>query len=244
MTSTTQIRKGGYARGVKLKHDSIDCQLGTAGPTIDNHEDERLKQLLFALNDSTCTEIPPSALKVLEGFDGLKRLAAALTILLTDYGGTNPGATCGILAELAPDLHDAFGQDRVLALCEEIQQAEIPEQSALFQERFDRYNQQYFAGSLPDYRVLVVYDVWYWETQRCGYPRCFPPACEAVGFIDFTGRQIFIRFLGLHTCGITMAGSLTHEMAHAATDGEHGANWKTEMARLKSLGAPVWDDDI
>jgi hypothetical protein len=37
---------------------------------------------------------------------------------------------------------------------------------------------------------------------------------------------------------------LIHEMAHAATDGEHGDNWQAEMARLKGLGAPVSKDDI
>ena len=107
---------------------------------------------------------------------------------------------------------------------------------------FQQFNIRYFAGRLRAYKILVVYDVWYWETKRCGYPPCFPPACEAVGFIDFAGRQILIRFLGYHTCGFTMAESLTHEMAHAATDGDHGPNWRTEMARLKGLGAPVNDD--
>lgn len=41
-----------------------------------------------------------------------------------------------------------------------------------------------------------------------------------------------------------MAEFLTHEMVHAATDGAHGANWQTEMLRLKALGAQVRDDDI
>jgi hypothetical protein len=58
--------------------------------------------------------------------------------------------------------------------------------------------------------------------------------------IDFAGRGT----LGYHTGGSTMAEFLTHEMAHAATDGDHGANWRTEMARLKGLGAPVTDDDF
>jgi hypothetical protein len=41
-----------------------------------------------------------------------------------------------------------------------------------------------------------------------------------------------------------MAEHLTHEMAHAATDGDHGVDWQTEMAPLKGLGAPVSDDDL
>jgi hypothetical protein len=98
--------------------------------------------------------------------------------------------------------------------------------------------------SAPDYRILVVFDVWYWETERCGYPPVFPPAPEASGFIDFAARQILIRCLAGHTGGLTMAESLIHEMAHAATDGEHDADWQAEMTRLKGLGAPVSDADF
>jgi hypothetical protein len=100
---------------------------------------------------------------------------------------------------------------------------------------FRQFNIQYFAGSLPDYKILVVYDVLL-KTERCGYPSCIPPACDAAGFIDFSGRQIFIRFLGKHTVGFTMEDTLPHEMAHAATDGEHGDNWQGEMVRLKGAG--------
>jgi hypothetical protein len=131
----------------------------------------------------------------------------------------------------------------VLALCEEIQQSEIPEQSALLQETFERFKQQYFARCLPDYKILGVYDVWYWETQRCGYP---PPSVlpAATGFIDFPARQIFVRYLGQFTIGMTVEGHLIDEMARAARDGGHGKNWKSEMARLKELGAPATDRDL
>jgi hypothetical protein len=203
-----------------------------------------VKQLLCTLDPDPAKRLSGGLQKQLMGSDGLRLLAAAMTILLTDYGGTTPSGTCEAIAEAAPSLYRACGFRRVLAVCEEIQHSEIPEQSALFQRMFQRFNIRYFAGRLPEYEVLVVYDVWYWETKRCGYPPCFPPACEAAGFIDFAGRQIFIRFLGYHTDGLTMAEFLTHEMAHAATDGDHGANWRTEMARLKDLGAPVRDDDF
>jgi hypothetical protein len=36
------------------------------------------------------------------GLKGLSRLAAALTILLTDYGGTTTRDTCQTIAELVP----------------------------------------------------------------------------------------------------------------------------------------------
>jgi hypothetical protein len=210
----------------------------------DSIQAKRVKQLLYTLDSHPPKPLSAGLQKQLMGSDGLRPLAAAMTILLTDYGGTAPWATCEAIEEAIPNLYRAWGYSRVLAVCEEIQRSEIPEQSALFQLMFQRFNIRYFAGRLPDYKIRVVYDVWYWETERCGYPPCFPSADEAVGFIDFAGRQIFIRFLGFHTCGLTMAESLIHEMAHAATDGDHGADWQTEMDRLKGLEAPVNDTDF
>jgi hypothetical protein len=203
---------------------------------------KRVKQLLYTLDSHK----PLSARlqNQLMGSDGLRHLAAAMTILLTDYGGTIPSVTCGMIAGDAPTLYRAYGFKRILAVCEEIQFSEIPEQSQLYQRMFQRFNIRYFAGRLPNYKILVVYDIWHWETERLGYPWFDPPACEAGGFIDFAGRQIFLRFLADHIFGWSMAEFLTHEMAHAATDGAHDANWQTEMTRLKALGAPVRDDDI
>jgi hypothetical protein len=132
----------------------------------------------------------------------------------------------------------------VLAACEEIQQAEIPEQSALYQRMFERFNARYFAGRLPDYKIRVVYDVWYWETERLGYPKEHPAFYDVIGSIDFPSRQILIRFLGQHAIGCTMTECLLHEMGHAATDGGHGDNWLAEMKRLKGLGAPVSESDL
>jgi hypothetical protein len=107
---------------------------------------------------------------------------------------------------------------------------------------FHEFKNRYFGGRLPEYKIRVVYDVWHWE-ERCGNP-ISPPVYDSIGFIDFPGRQIFIRFLGQHTIGCTMAETLVHEMGHAATDAGHGDNWLAEMKRLKRLGAPVRDDDI
>ena len=98
---------------------------------------------------------------------------------------------------------------------------------------YRQFNTQYFGGRLPDYKILVVYDVWYWETERCGYPPCDPSVPDADGFIDFSGRQIFIRFLAHQTTCPAMEEILLHEMAHAATSGEHDAKWLEEMERLK-----------
>jgi hypothetical protein len=216
-----------------------DCITGR--PMTDGQELEILEQLVRLLEANS--EIPPSMQQSLNGLLGMKRLVAAMTIVLVDYGGTEPWATCEAIAEDFPDLYDAFGEECVLALCEEIQNSEIPEQSALFQELFRTFNDQYFAGRLPEYRIQVVYDVWYWETERYGYPAS-PALFEASGFIAFDQRRILIRFLSFLKVGLTMQGVLLHEMAHAATDGDHGDNWTNEMLRLKLLGAPVDKDDF
>ena len=40
---------------------------------------------------------------------------------------------------------------------------------------------------------------------------------------------------------LEVAEQLLHEMAHAATNGDHGDEWNNEMRRLKQAGAPVLD---
>ena len=213
-------------------------------PIADIDELRRLKELVIIMDNSKPGEFPPSIDPLLEGSQGLKRLVSAMTILFTDYGGTVPAVTCDLIDEEFGDRYDEFDYDQVLALCKDIQESEIPAQSAVYQQMFEDFNKQCFAGRLPNYKILVVYDIWHWETERLGYPWFDPPACEAGGFIDFAGRQIFLRFLADHIFGWTMAEFLIHEMAHAATDGAHDANWQTEMLRLKAMGAPVRDDDI
>jgi hypothetical protein len=172
----------------------------------DDLQVKRIKHLLYKLDSQLLDPLPARLQNQLMGSDGLRPLAAAMTILLTDYGGTAPRATCEAIEEAAPSLYRAWGYSHVLAVCEEIQHSEIPEQSRLYQRMFQRFNIRYFSGSLPDYIIRVVYDVWYWETERCGYPPSFPYADEAVGFIDFTGRQIFLRFLGFHIDGFYYGG--------------------------------------
>src|SRR5262249_11401936 len=154
---------------------------------------ENTKRLLRAIDSCRAGVISGPIQQSLTRADMLPCLAAAMTILLTDYGGTTPSATCEAGAEAAPPLYRPPRPKRVLAACKEIQQSEVQGQSALFQDLFRTFNVQYFAGRLPDYKVLLVYDVGYWERERCGYPPVFPPAFEASGFIDFSARQIFIR---------------------------------------------------
>jgi hypothetical protein len=204
---------------------------------------ERLEHLIGVLDDCGCRGIPDAIAQSLDGLEGLKLAAAAMTIVLTDYGGTTPSKTCKTIADELPDLFVAFGQERVLALCEEIQQSELPGQSALFQKMFDSFNDLYLEGRLPYYKILVVYDVRYWETQHCGNPPSFSPSAYVSAFIDFPAWQIFIRFLANSSFGFTMPPILVHQMAHVATDVGHGENWIAEMTRLRRLGAPMdkWD---
>jgi hypothetical protein len=160
------------------------------------------------------------------------------------YGYTKPVFTSQAIAVMAPDVYARFGEHRVLTMCEEVQYSVIPGQSALFQEKFDDFNRRYFERRLPDYKILVVYDAWYWSTERCGLRDELSPAFDSLGFIDVGGRQIFIRFHTELESGLTMVNTLIHEMAHAAAGVGHGAAWQAEMVRLKQLGAPVADLDL
>ena len=60
------------------------------------------------------------------------------------------------------------------------------------------------------------------------------------GLILFEERCIYLRY----TNSPAMEETLIHEMAHAATTGEHGQEWLYEMARLKAAGAPVPDWEL
>jgi hypothetical protein len=212
---------------------------------------DRIEHLIHALEDCWDEDeddfegqLPLSVQQSITGLEGLRHLAAAMTVCRLDlplYGHTKPVFMSEAIAFMAPDVYARFGEHRVLAMCEEVQYSVIPGQSALFQEKFDDFNRRYFEGRLPDYKILVVYDAWYWSTERCGLREELPPAFDSLGFIDEEGRQIFIRFHTELECGLTMVNTLIHEMAHAATDGDHGNNWQAEMARLKALGAPTSD---
>lgn len=202
-----------------------------------------LLDLLHALDATPRNGLPPSVVESLVGLHGLLSLATAVTILLIDYGGTEPWSTTDEIDEVAPDLVEEFGKDFVATICGQIQGSHVPEESATYQQMFNAFNERYFDGRLPDYEIIVVYDILPWE-ERCGHPIVFPQALHTIGFIDFASRMIFIRYRP-HGSGVcTMPAVLVHEMAHAATNGDHGENWRAEMARLKSLGAPVDDADL
>jgi hypothetical protein len=170
----------------------------------------------------------------LKNFDKLGNLVRALTFQLMEYGGTTPEATCDVIAEEAPDLYEAFGNDRVLKMCQVIHYSEIPKVSDRLQERFRAFNTAYFGGQLPEYEVRVVYDANFWGRN----PTRFGPSS---GEVDCGLRIIFITRMR----DPFMTDALLHHMAHIATgtSDDDDEQWMQEMDRIKALGAPFSDSD-
>ncbi len=86
------------------------------------------------------------------------------------------------------------------------------------QKLFLRFNEKYFGGRLPNYRVIQsdLYGSW--------------------GICRTKQREIHLS-PGLQ--GSALRIILLHEMAHAASNGRHADLWKKEMRRLVRLGAPL-----
>jgi hypothetical protein len=95
-----------------------------------------------------------------------------------------------------------------------------------YQALFEEFNQQYFAGRLPHYRVVVVPSI-----TRLGEQ----------GRILRRRRLIELQILSPQE---EMVATLLHEMAHAATNDHHAARWQEEMYRLQHLGAPICPEDV
>ena len=158
--------------------------------------------------------------------EAMKQIIRELTLELMDYGGTNPEATCEVVAEEHPALYAAVGADRVLALCWEVHESSDPAVSAWLQELFAKFNTRYFRGQLGNYKVLAVYNA--------GGASNEPPS----GWVDFLNREIHIA---LTLRSDAMPSMVLHHMAHALTvtlDDTDEA-WIAEIRRLRELGAPV-----
>jgi len=86
---------------------------------------------------------------------------------------------------------------------------------------FQEFNQRYFGGRLPAYRIRVVDHIsWLGTEGRCLKKRKLIQVQRAIP----EDRA---------------ASLLLHEMTHAATNGDHGMPWKREMIRLREAGAPL-----
>lgn len=94
------------------------------------------------------------------------------------------------------------------------------------QELFDTYNQQYFGGRLPPYRIVssILND---------------DSTCRLDGECRKETLEIHLR-TALQDSDVPIV--LLHEMAHAASRSGHGKQWLAEMLRLAELGAPTRDD--
>ena len=90
-------------------------------------------------------------------------------------------------------------------------------------QTFQDLNQQYFAGRLPRYQVIVA-----------------PQLRQANGKIV---RRSYRTAEQIPTSAELLVTILLHEMAHAATNDHHGPRWRAEMQRLHALGAPVEDPE-
>src|SRR5437762_6792559 len=91
------------------------------------------------------------------------------------------------------------------------------EEHARLRSLFDLYNQQYFAGRLPRYKVAL--------SDRYKHSRCFKGE-----------RKIYINPDG------EISDDLLHEMVHAAIGYGHGKLFLMEVKRLVELGAPLQKD--
>jgi len=115
-----------------------------------------------------------------------------------------------------------------------IMSSEIRSLSISFQSLFDSFNRKYFSGALDRYRVRIVFDL-----HTVANEPVYGGHISS-GLIRFEERRIYIRY----TEADLMQGTLIHEMAHAATSGEHDERSRAEMVRFKIAGAPVPDWEL
>ena len=93
--------------------------------------------------------------------------------------------------------------------------------AARLRRLFDRYNSKFWNCRLQNWEVT------------------FSESCPGLmGHCDDETKRISIR-LSVHTNDRGVRATLVHEMAHAATSGDHDEVWLSEMLRLKKAGAPT-----
>jgi hypothetical protein len=151
-----------------------------------------------------------------------------------DYGGADEESVAEEVREIRPELAAEYGESTLREVAASILHAELPGLSRHFQTLFDEFNVRYFAGKLPVYQVHVVFDLH--RAAKEPVSGWFVSS----GLIRFEQLRIYIRY----TNDPPMDETLIHEMAHAATNGDHGEEWLKEMARLKAEGAPVPDWEL
>ena len=106
--------------------------------------------------------------------------------------------------------------------------AQLAEWQEQYQRHFEYFNRQYFANTLPPYRVtlhdpLIVPGV---PAEMSKY---------IAGYCDKRRRRILLEAFPFPKG----EGILLHEMAHIATNVHHGPRFCQEMTRLAALAAPL-----
>jgi hypothetical protein len=180
----------------------------------------------LCLNDLLPVSRSDLPLVVSSGDEELLILTAEIVVELQDRGGAAPWCVIEKLTDDCPSLVADHGERVIEQVAKFILSSEIPTFSNFYQTLFDSFNKRYFSGALDRYQVLVVFDI---HTVAHG------PLYGTDGLICFEKRRIYLRC----TDPDLMQRVLIHEMAHAATSGERHEQWRAEMARLKTAGAPV-----
>src|SRR5580658_7427648 len=84
-----------------------------------------------------------------------------------DHGvSAAPNAPYRNIFNVEPELYDVVGRTRVFELCREMHAFEDVDQSREYTTLFDDFNEKYFRGSLPKYRVRVVADIFFWIASQ------------------------------------------------------------------------------
>jgi hypothetical protein len=172
----------------------------------------------------------------------------------------NPTVIYRILFNERKALFEEVGRVRAFQLCREAHASEDGEGSVKYTDLFNTFNRKYFGGSLPEYKVRIVADVFFWiQSHDDVFLNLIDLGAEHLNLsdpdqpyyysadglvpsrIDLRGRQII---LSSHQDGeVYRETQLIHHMARAATGtvSDREVIWQQEMERLRSLGAPVGD---
>jgi hypothetical protein len=157
-----------------------------------------------------------------------------IVVELQDCGGANSQDVGDVIADVRSEIVSKFGVQRIKNMAALILRSEIPKFSKAFAIAYYEFNKRYFASQLPEYQVRVVFDL----HTATGEP--IYRSSVSSGLIRFHSSCIYLRY----TQSFPLEQMLIHEMAHAATNGDHGEEWLREMRRLKDAGALVADYEL
>ena len=153
---------------------------------------------------------------------------------MSDCGGTDAYSVAELVCEDRQELKQRWGWKYIEAMAQSLLAADVLSLSKRYTELFREFNARYCSGRLPPYEVRVVFDLHMVANEPIYM------GSVSSGLIRFNECCLYMRY----TRDFCMAATLVHEMAHAATSGEHDEEWLNEMKRLKDAEAPVDDTDV